>query len=209
MKGILITFEGIDGVGKSTQIRLLNKRIAQKGIETILTREPGGTKISEQIREMLLDNANTEMDAMTEVLLYAAARAQIVQEVIAPALEAGKAVICDRYIHSSIAYQGFGREVGEKTVWEINRHAVRGIMPDATFLLVMSPDGAEKRRSRKADRIESMGKTFQQKVQQGFLQMQENRNVFPIQADRPVEEIEQEIWNIIVPLLNKQYQLKG
>ena len=203
MNGIFITFEGIDGVGKSTQIRRLDEKLRELGYETIITREPGGTSISEKIRELLLDTANAEMDAVTEALLYAAARAQIVREVIEPALAAGKVVLCDRYIHSSIAYQGYGRGLGEEMVLEMNRPAMRGIFPNLTFLFLLPPAEAEKRRSGTADRIESLGLSFQEKVQQGFQQMAHREGVIPVDAAEPVEKIFHEVWKAVSRLLKQ------
>ena len=122
-RGFFITFEGGDGSGKSTQIGILRDRLMEAGYDVILTREPGGTQISEKIRELILDPANSEMDDMTEAMLYAAARAQLVRQLIKPALTEGKVVICDRFVDSSIAYQGFGRGLGD-AVGVINTYAV-------------------------------------------------------------------------------------
>ena len=137
-KGLFITIEGPDGSGKSTQIEKLRVYLEKKGYKAILTREPGGTEISEKIRNIILDKNNKEMNNMTEALLYAASRAQHVAEVIKPALEMGETVICDRFIDSSIAYQGYGRGIGEP-VRVINEYAVAGCMPDITFLLKLDP----------------------------------------------------------------------
>ena len=134
MKGIFISMEGPDGSGKSTQIELLKNYLSENGKECIITREPGGTRISEAVREIILNKEYKEMDYMTELLLYASARAQLVSEVILPALEEGKCVISDRFVDSSAVYQGIARGLGVETVYEINKYATRGRFPDKTFL---------------------------------------------------------------------------
>ena len=131
--GLFITLEGPDGSGKSTQIERIRTFFKQRGEKVILTREPGGTPISEKIRTIILDKENRDMDAMTEAMLYAASRAQHVAQVIRPALERGEHVICDRFIDSSIAYQGYGRDLGD-CVSIINAYAIRDCIPDITFL---------------------------------------------------------------------------
>ena len=152
--GYFISFEGVDGSGKSTQISKLNEYLEAGGYEVVLSREPGGTDIGEQIRSVILDPNNQGMTAVTEALLYAASRAQHVHDVIAPAVEAGKVVICDRFVDSSIAYQQYGRKLGE-CVRIINGYAIDGCMPDLTFLLKVKPDvGGTRIGSREKDRIE-------------------------------------------------------
>ena len=139
MKGLFITVEGTDGAGKSTQIQLLTDYLKSKGRNVILKREPGGTEISEKIRELILDVNNKEMSDVAEALLYAASRAQLVQQVIKPALVKGEVVICDRFVDSSIVYQGIARGLGKNMVEEINRFAIDGIMPDITLFFDLSP----------------------------------------------------------------------
>ena len=143
-RGFFITFEGGDGSGKSTQISILKESLIEKGYDVILTREPGGTDISEKIRELILDPENGEMEDITEAYLYAAARAQLVRQLIKPALEEGKVVICDRFVDSSIAYQGFGRGLGD-AVGVINTYAVDDCMPDLTILLKLDPERGSSR----------------------------------------------------------------
>ena len=167
-RGFFISFEGPDGAGKSTQIEFLKEYLEDRGLEYIFTREPGGTKISEKIREMLLDKENSDMTARTEALLYAASRAQLVEKVIEPALKEGKIVVSDRYIDSSIAYQGFGRDLGPK-VTEINKFAVNELEPDLTFLMMISPDDVKERLDQdNLDRLESEDLEFKKKVLEGF-----------------------------------------
>ena len=133
--GLFITMEGPDGSGKSTQIDLLRDYLSGKGYDIIVCREPGGTKISEAIRQVILNKDFTEMGYMTEMLLYAAARAQLVEEVIRPALEEGKIVICDRFVESSAVYQGIARGMGIDLVYEVNRYAIGDTMPDLTIMI--------------------------------------------------------------------------
>ena len=166
---MFITFEGADGVGKTTQMELLRERLEAQGQEVLLTREPGGSPIAEKIRGLLLDREN-DMDDMTEAYLYAAARADHVRRVILPALARGCVVLCDRYVDSSLAYQGFGREIGAQAVWEINRQAVGRCMPYRTYLMALGRQEAERRvRARgEMDRMESAGRAFAQRVDEGF-----------------------------------------
>lgn len=193
-KGLFISIEGPDGSGKSTQISLLRKYFEERGTDVVLTREPGGTPISEKIREIILDKNNKEMDAMTEALLYASSRAQHVAEVIKPALEAGKIVICDRFIDSSIAYQGYGRGLGD-CVRVINEYAVRGCMPDVTFLLEMDPKiGKERISADDQDRLEQEKLEFHKKVFDGYMEIEKKFDrIIGIDAARSIEEISADI----------------
>ena len=156
MRGKFITIEGTDGSGKSTQIELLMDYLRKKGADVIFTREPGGTQISEKIREIILDVDNSEMTGITEALLYAAARSQHVEEKIIPALEAGKIIICDRFVDSSIAYQGAARGLGAEKIMGINEAALHGIMPDMTLFFDLSPEKGilRKKNERALDRLE-------------------------------------------------------
>lgn len=194
-KGIFISFEGTDGTGKSTQIELLKGHMEDLGRETLCLREPGGTPIGEKIRDILLDVENSEMDSRTEALLYAASRAQLVSQVIKPALDDGKVVICDRYVDSSYAYQGFARGLGEP-VRDINEFATGGLMPDITFLLMLDAEKAIKRiKDHPFDRIESEGSGFMGEVGRAYLKIAEKYpdRIAVIDASRPVEIISDEI----------------
>lgn len=202
-QGYFITFEGGDGSGKSTQIGRLKSYLENKGYAVILTREPGGTDIGEKIREIILDPNNKEMSDVTEAMLYAASRAQHVAEVIKPAIEAGKIVICDRFIDSSIAYQGYGRGLGD-SVSIINSYAVDKYMPHKTFLLKLKPQAGSRRiEGREKDRIELEAQTFHQTVFEGYeaLEKEFPERIVGIDASRTIEEIEAEIRKHIDELL--------
>jgi len=207
-RGLFITFEGPDGSGKSTQIKKLKIKLENKGLETVLTREPGGTVISENIREIILDVKNSEMDSLTEALLYAAARSQHVTQVILPALEANKTVICDRFMDSSIAYQGYGRKLGDQ-VRIINEFAVRGIIPDITFLLLLEPSIGKGRIKREYDRLELEQNKFHEDVYQGYMELAKcNPNrIIIIDGTRSIVEIEKEIELHLEKLLLKKREI--
>lgn len=165
---MFVTFEGCEGVGKSTQLNMLKEYLSATGQEAVYVREPGSTRISEKIRSVILDPANTEMTAETEALLYAAARAQLVSEVILPALSAGKTVICDRYVDSSAAYQGYARGLGIDFVRRINSYALANAMPDVTIFIDLRPSDAF-RSVRREDRLEREKAEFHDKVYEGYL----------------------------------------
>lgn len=165
---MFVTFEGCEGVGKSTQLNMLKEYLSATGQDAVYVREPGSTRISEKIRSVILDPANTEMTAETEALLYAAARAQLVSEVILPALSAGKTVICDRYVDSSAAYQGYARGLGIDFVRRINSYALANAMPDVTVFIDLRPSDAF-RSVRREDRLEREKAEFHDKVYEGYL----------------------------------------
>ena len=198
MKGVFITFEGIDGCGKSTQCELLKDYLKNKGKDFIFVREPGGTVIGERIREILLDKKNSQMTARTELMLFEAARAQITDEVIRPALEEGKTVICDRFFDSSSAYQGMARGMGMDFVEGLNMAATGGLKPDITFFFDISAEEALERRGRRgeaSDRIELAGIKFQEDVRKGYLELAENSGgrIVTIDATRGIDEIFAEV----------------
>lgn len=175
MKGTFITFEGCEGAGKSTQIRLLSQYLAEQGKECVVTREPGGSAISEAIRTVILDGKNTAMTDECEALLYAAARAQHLSDTVLPALEEGKTVLCDRYIFSSFAYQGYGRGLDMDFLRAVNSFALQGRMPDITLFLDIPPRSAFERKhgADQNDRIEQAGEAFHARVYQGYLRLAE------------------------------------
>ncbi len=168
-RGLLVTFEGPEGSGKTTLIRALADHLAARGCDAMLLREPGGTEIGERVRNILLDLASRDMCAETELLLMVASRAQLVREKIQPALEAGLVVLCDRFTDASVAYQGFGRGLGEKVVGRFNDFATAGVEPDLTFFCLLPPEeGRERLRSRKQDRLDREDLEFHARVYDGY-----------------------------------------
>lgn len=198
-RGRFITFEGADGVGKSTQIAAFTERLASEGADVLTVREPGGTRIGERIRDLLLDAKNAEMTDTTELLLYEAARAQIVAEVIMPALEAGTTVVCDRFYDSTTAYQSFGRGIDRATVDLLNAIGSAGLTPDLTILLDMPTDSSYERATREtADRLEAAGLDFQQRVCDGFraLAFEQPERIVLVDASGTPEDVAARVWAI-------------
>ncbi len=201
--GYFISFEGIDGSGKSTQIKRLKAYLEEKGYDVVVTREPGGTEIGEKIRKIILDPRNRNMSDMTEALLYAASRAQHVSEVILPAVEQGKIVICDRFVDSSIAYQGYGRKMGD-CIKIINRYAAGGIAPDITFLMKLGTDAVDRRiGNRRKDRIELETEEFYKRVSAGYdaLTSAFPERILSIDAGQSVSDIEKDIKSHVCRLM--------
>ncbi len=200
-KGLFIVFEGVDGSGKSTQLDLLNKYLCARQVPTYTTREPGGTPVGEKIRELLLDPGFSEIQGRTEALLYAAARAQLVAQVIRPKLEQGTVVLCDRYIDSSLAYQGYGREMDIEFLKEINQLGTGGLVPHITILLILPPEEglARSRRVRSADRLENEAMDFHRRVWAGYLELARRKagNYVVLDARRTIEELHEEICRVI------------
>lgn len=169
-RGVLITFEGGEGSGKSTQIRLLAETLERAGLETLALREPGGTRLGEAVRELLLDPATGEVDSRAELLLYEASRAQLTRERIMPALATGAVVLCDRYYDSSTAYQGYGRGLPLVEVHALNAAATGGLIPDLTLLLDCDHrHGMHRATAEGTDRLEAAGDAFHERVRDGFL----------------------------------------
>lgn len=203
-KGLFITFEGIDGCGKSTQLSLLKEEFVKEGVEFIEVREPGGTAVGEKIRTILLDKKNDSMTRMAELLLFEAARAQITEEVIVPALERGVTVICDRFYDSTSAYQGYANKMGRDLTDFLNLKATNDTSPDITFLLDIDPMTAYERRSGRGeeDRIELLGLSYQEKVREGYLELAKSEErIMVIDAsvapDVIFKEIHDKIWDLI------------
>lgn len=185
---MFVTFEGVDGSGKSTQAELLRAALAAEGREVVLTREPGGTEIGERVRELVLNGP--DMTPWAEAALFAAARAELVATVIRPALDRGADVLADRYVDSSLAYQGIARGVGVEHVLELNLHAVQGLMPDLTFLLVLDP-GEAAHRAGATDRLEREGAGFRARVDAAYRELAERypSRIVVVDAERPPDEL--------------------
>lgn len=196
-KGKFITFEGCDGCGKSTQLALLSEYLKKEGIPHIFTREPGGGKISEAIRGILLNGKNTEMGDECEALLYAAARAQHIKDRVEPALNEGKLVVCDRYVDSSFAYQAYARGLGVEFVEKINAFALEKFLPDVTVFFDLSPQEAfaRKKGADLDDRMELAGLAFHERVYEGYLALAEKfpKRIVVINARKSIEEIAKEV----------------
>jgi len=200
MKGMFIVLEGPDGSGKSTMAKEIGRHFSEKGREIEFTREPGGTDISEKIRELILDRNNTEMNYRTEALLYAAARAQLVSEKIIPWLEAGKIVISERFVYSSLVYQGLGRGLGIDEIRKINDFGIAGLKPDMVLLLDVNPEKALNRKLNidGGDRIENENISFHRDVYEGYKELAKFcPEIKTINAERTIEEIFEEIKDII------------
>ncbi|EGD52987.1 thymidylate kinase [Thermoanaerobacter ethanolicus JW 200] len=171
MRGKFISFEGIDGCGKTTQIKFLEEYLLKQGYNILVLREPGGTKVGEKVRDILLDK-NNFISPVTEMLLYASSRAQLVEEKILPALEKGQIVILDRFVDSSYVYQGYARGLGIEKVKLVNEIATMGILPDVTIYIDITPEEAMKRRGkREADRLEKESWGFHKKVREGYIKL--------------------------------------
>ncbi|MCB8983057.1 MAG: dTMP kinase [Ardenticatenaceae bacterium] len=205
---MFITLEGPEGSGKSSQIGLLAGFLREQGYEVVQTREPGGTRIGDQIRACLHDVANTEMTAVTEVLLYAASRAQHVDELIRPALQAGKVVLCDRFADSTIAYQGYGRGLNLDNLHTLTRIATGGLKPDLTLLLDIDVERGLARRQvggEEMNRLDLEAVTFHQRVRRGYhaLAAAEPGRWITIDADRPVDEVQVDLCTAVLARLSR------
>ena len=205
---MFITFEGPDGAGKSTIIKLVHEKLLQDGFNIVLTREPGGTPIAEKIRDIILDNSNQALDARTEALLYAASRRQHLVEKIWPALKEGKVVLCDRFLDSSLAYQGGGRNLGVENVLNINLFATENTYPDLTLFFDVSPEvglaRVSKDKKRVADRLDNENENFHDKVYKTFKEIieQNKKRIVVIDASKSIDEVVETTYKIIKEKLN-------
>ncbi|HCL00285.1 MAG TPA: dTMP kinase [Candidatus Marinimicrobia bacterium] len=206
-KGLFVTFEGIDGSGKTTQVNELIRRLAKEGIPYLLYREPGGTDIGEKIRDILLDKNHSSMLPITELLLYSASRYQLTVNSILPALNKGKVVICDRFYDSTTAYQGYGRGIDLDFIHRLNCVATKSLKPDLTFILDISLEERKNRLGEKVlDRLEQENLEFHKRVRKGFIQManHEPERMVLIDGNRSVIEQSKEIWNYFKNLKDKK-----
>jgi dTMP kinase len=200
---MFFSFDGIDGAGKSTQMSLFCDWLKERGCELVTCRDPGSTALGEQIRDVLLHSDDlTPIARRSEMLLYMAARAQLVDEIIRPALSAGRIVVSDRYLLANLVYQGHAGGLDVETIRNVGCVATEGIWPDAVFLLDLPPGAADRRLDRALDRMERRGSDYRQRLRDGFLAeaARPNSKVHVIDADRPVEIIQAEIQRIAVPL---------
>ena len=198
MQGLFITFEGPDGCGKTTQMKLLAEYLEKKGEEVVLTREPGGKGLGEKVREILL-NYDGEVSDRCESFLFLADRAQNIDIIVNPAVKAGKIVLCDRHIDSTVAYQGYGRGLDIERINMLNSLATNGKKPDLTFVFDVDVETSMKRVGKEKDRMESAGIDFHNRVRQGYLELakQEPNRIKVIDATKSIEEIHDEVINIL------------
>jgi dTMP kinase len=198
---MFLTFEGVDWSGKSTQAGLLAEWLREQGRAVLATREPGGTPIAEAVREVVLHGH--DMTPWAEAALYAAARADHVEHAIRPALERGEDVICDRYIDSSVAYQGVARALGEDEVLQLNLTVTRGLLPDRTFLVLLDADEAQRRGAGQPDRIEREGASFMRRVDEAYraLAARNHDRIVAVDGARPPAEIAEEVREHVRALL--------
>ena len=203
---MFFSFDGIDGAGKTTQIELFSRWLQEHGQTTVVCRDPGSTKLGEAIREILLERHEFEISRMAEMLLYMAARAQLVEEVIRPALAAGKTVISDRFLLANVIYQGHAGGLDVERLWEIGAFITQGIEPDLTFLLDMPAASAQQRIRRELDRMEQHGQDFRERLRAGFLVEAARRpgQIVVIDASRPVDEVHAHVRAAAERALNRQ-----
>jgi len=201
---LFITFEGPEGAGKTTVIQKIAERLAEKNIDVLATREPGGIEIAEKIRTIILNPAHTAMDERTEALLYAAARSQHYFEKVQPALDAGKLVICDRFIDSSLAYQGYARGIGIDEVLSINEFAIGKKLPDMTILFDIAPEVGLARiyatGNREVNRLDVESLPFHQKVHEGYLLLVERypERIRIVNADQDIDSVVEDVWSLLL-----------
>lgn len=216
--GLFVTFEGIEGCGKTTQITRLAKALHQKNFDTIVTREPGGCQISDKIRSILLDSNHHSMVPETELLLYTAARAQHISQVVRPALDQGKIVLCDRFCDATLAYQGYGRHLDLEIINQLNHYACQGTTPDVTLLLDLPvEDGLSRARSRNAqsetldeDRFEQESLEFHQRIRDAYLlfSQQQSERIKVIDATGDFDEVYHRISSTMLPILTALFNDK-
>lgn len=199
LKGVFITFEGLDGCGKSTQMELLAFALRERGYVVLVTREPGGTALGEAVRELLLDPRYHGMSARSEALLYAAARAHLVEQVIRPALRDGQVVLCDRYLDSSLAYQGYGRGLGTDDIITLNVWATECLFPDLTIFLDLDDSVRATRLAAVPDRLEAEDEAFHRRVGEGFQQLVElhPHRIHRVDAGGTEAEVQQRVRAVV------------
>ncbi|MBI3379315.1 dTMP kinase [Candidatus Gottesmanbacteria bacterium] len=215
MKGFFISFEGVEGSGKSTQVGLLASKMQEEGLNIVVTREPGGTRIGELIRNITHGRENVDLTATTEAYLMSSARAQLVREIIRPALKDNKIVIVDRFVDSSLAYQGYGRGLSEETIWQLNKLAIDEVLPNLTIFLDVTPALGFSRRNgtEKIDRLDLQQKDFYDRVYKGYKKLTVNfkDRYFVLDGSKSIAEVEKEIWDVVkskIKMQNAKLQFK-
>lgn len=210
--GYFITFEGGEGAGKSIQVEILSSHLSEEGYDTVVTREPGGTRIGEQIRTITHNPDNVDLAPIAEAYLMAASRAQHVTQIIKPAIDAGKIVVSDRFVDSSIAYQGFGRKIGEDVIAGLNKLAVDGATPDLTLYLTVPPEVGHRRRQKttKKDRLDLQQEEFYIRVQDGYEKLCKDHpdRFVRIDATKSIEDVARDIWNVVKKKLSQHHGKK-
>jgi dTMP kinase len=203
---MFFSIDGGDGCGKSTQIDLLCDWLRQRGCEVAACRDPGSTPLGEAVRELLLHRHDLAIDRTSEMLLYMAARAQLVAEFVRPASEAGKIVVCDRYLLANVVYQGHAGGLDVDTLWQVGRVATGGLMPDLTVVLDLPSHEAEARLGSRRDRMEQQGDAFHRRVREGFLAEAARRphEIVVVDASRPIDEVHKAVREAIAPLLGRE-----
>ncbi len=201
-RGPFLSLDGLDGSGKSTQCRLLADWLRARGLDVVACADPGGTALGDEVRNLVLHRRHA-MSVAAEAFLFMASRAQLVSEVIRPALGAGKAVVCDRFLLANVVYQGHAGGLGPARVWEVGRLSTDGLEPDLTLVLDLPPDAAASRRTRPADRVESRGADYHARVRQGFLDEAKQRpdRVRVVNAGRPAEEVFKDVTQEVARVL--------
>lgn len=201
-KGLFITFEGIDGCGKTTQIELLKESLEKKGYTVLLTREPGAKGLGEKLREILL-NYDGEVSSNCESFLFLADRAQHIDTIIKPAIDKGVIVLCDRHTDSTVAYQGYGRQLDLEQIYQLNKIATNGIIPDVTFILDIDIDTSLQRIGKGRDRMENSGREFFERVRKGYIEISEKepQRVKLLQGNSPIKDIQNKISDYVQGLL--------
>lgn len=201
-KGLFITFEGIDGCGKTTQIELLKEELEKKGYTVLLTREPGAKGLGEKLREILL-NYDGEVSSNCESFLFLADRAQHIDTIIKPAINNGTIVLCDRHTDSTVAYQGYGRELDLEQIYQLNKIATNGVVPDITFILDIDIETSLQRIGKGRDRMENAGREFFERVRNGYIEIskQEPERVKLLNGNSPIKEIQNTISNYVEKLI--------
>ncbi len=203
---MFLSIDGGDGSGKSTQVAMLCRWLAEQGREVVPCRDPGSTKLGEAVRELLLHRHDLRIDRRSEMLLYMAARAQMVQELIRPALDQGKTVVSDRYLLANVVYQGHAGGLGAEVLWEVGRMATGGLLPDLTIVLDLPAEAAAARLQRTLDRMERQGDDFHQRVRQGFLleAARQPDRIVVVDAAQGIEEVQADVRRAVLTRMNDE-----